>query len=224
LNYLIGGSSRCGKSTLARALRHRTGAHGLSGDALRDTLRKTTAPGTIPELNQPRAEKIVDEREFVEYHTLRAGDEIDKKRQQAAVVWPFLHNYLVTINRESSDVAVAESIDIWPDLIATSGLAHRAVFLVDTAPGQWERIVATRGVDTKDWMHANGYSDERIQAWSAFNAQRSQVVKSLCDEYAYPCVDLAETGFAEAQRLALDMLQTQPLHGHQQNYFNECSA
>lgn len=209
MNYFIGGSSRCGKSTLAHTVRRTIDVQALSGDAFRDALRKTSMPGTMAELHQPRAEKIAAEQEFIDYHTLRASDEIVKKRAQASLVWSFLSNYLVTVNRESEDSVLVESIDVWPDLIATSGLRHRAVFMVDTSLRQWERIAATRGKDHGDWMHANGYSDARIQAWSTFNVERSGVIKGLCYEYGYPCIDIAETGFDEGQRLALEGLMAQ---------------
>lgn len=211
MNYFIGGSSRCGKSTLARAVRRTADAQAVSGDAFRDALRKSTEPGTIPILHQPRAEKTADEQEFIDYHTLRTDEEIVKKREQASLVWSFLANYLVTINRESHDNVVVESIDVWPDLIAINGLRHRAVFMVDTSMQQWERIAATRGKDNGDWMHANNYSDARIEAWSAFNVRRSEMIKGLCQEHDYPYVDLAEVGFEEGQQLALKELLTQPL-------------
>jgi hypothetical protein len=212
VDYFIGGSSRCGKTTLARAVRRNMDVQTLSGDALRDTLRKSTSADTLPELHRQRAETIPDEQEFVDYHTLRTKEEITKKRAQASLVWSFMKNYLVTVNRESTtDDVVVESIDVWPDLLAVSGLRHRAVFMVDTSMQQWERIAATREVDPHDWMHANNYSDARIKAWSVFNVQRSELVKGLCDEHEYPYVDLAETGFEQSQQNALDLLLTQPL-------------
>lgn len=209
MNYLIGGSARCGKSTLSRTVRQTTSAQSLSGDAFRDALRKSTAFGTIPELHQPRAEKIPEEQAFIDYHTRQAQEEIAKKRSQALLMWGFLESYLITTSREGES-AVVDSIDIWPDLLAASSLHHVAVFLIDTSTQQWERIAATRGQDTTDWMHANGYSDARIQAWSTFNAHRSERIAKLCDQHGYPYVDLAETGFEEGQRVALKELVTQP--------------
>lgn len=178
----------------------------LSGDAFRTTLRKTAELGTFPVLHAPRAEKIPDEKSFVDHHSTNAHLEIDSKRAQAKFVWPFIENYIHAIEHESSDSILVESIDVWPDLIALSGLQHRAAFLVNTSPEQAERIIASRGSDPYDWMHENEYSDARIRAWSNFNAQRSLLIQNLAKEAGYLCVDLAEVSFAAGQALAKDYL------------------
>lgn len=205
-HILIGGAARCGKSTLAREIRQSTDMHTLSGDAFRTTLRKTTTKGTFPTLHVPRAEKIHGEQAFIEHHTIEAETEIKAKRAQAKFVWPFIENYLRAIEHESDDSVIVESIDVWPDLIALSGLAHKAAFLVNTSPDQAGRIISARGTDPYDWMHENRYSDERIYAWSEFNIQRSNLIKDLALNAGYLCVDLAETPFPEGQKSAREYL------------------
>jgi 2-phosphoglycerate kinase len=203
---LIGGAARCGKSTLAREVRAATDMQTLSGDALRTTLRRVMPYGSIPELHVSRAEKIRDEQEFINHHTLGAQAEIEAKRRQAKYVWSVITTYIKEIEHESADSVLVESIDVWPDLIAVSGLHHRAAFLVNTSPDQAERIIATRGTDPYDWMHANNYSDARIIAWSEFNRQRSEMVRDMAEEQGYPCFDLAETSFEDSQMAAKDYL------------------
>ena len=158
---------------LARDVRRSTDMQSLSGDAFHTTLRKTAERGTFPALHAPRAEKIPDEKSFVDHHSINAHLEIEAKRAQARFVWPFTENYIHANEHESTDSVLVGSIDMWPDLIALSGLEHRAVFLVNTSPEQAERIIASRGSDPYDWMHENEYSDAQIRAWSDFNAQSS---------------------------------------------------
>lgn len=205
-HIFIGGAARCGKSTLAREVRTSTNMQSLSGDAFRTTLRKTAEHGTFPVLHTPRAEKIPDEKSFVDYHSTNAHLEVEAKRTQANFVWPYIENYIHAIEHESADSVLVESIDVWPDLIALSGLEHRAAFLVNTSPEQAERIIASRGLDPYDWMHQNEYSDARIRAWSNFNAQRSTLIQNLAEKAGYLCVDLAEVSFADGQAAAKDYL------------------
>lgn len=205
-HIFIGGSARCGKSTLAREVRISTNVQALSGDAFRTTLRKTTERGTFPVLHAPRAEKIPDEKTFINRHSTKAHLEIEAKRAQAKFVWPYIENYIRAVEHESTDSVLVESIDMWPDLIAVSGLRHRAAFLVNTSADQAERIIASRGADSYDWMHENQYSDERIRAWSDFNARRSTLIRSLAEEAGYLCVDLAEVSFSDGQTMAKNYL------------------
>ena len=205
-HVFIGGAARCGKSTLAREIRQSTDIQTLSGDALRTSLRKTALAGIFPILHAPRPEKISDEQTFIKRHSVDRGLEVEAKRQQAAFVWPFIENYVRAIEHESNDSVLVESIDVWPDLIAASGLAHRAAFLVNTSPEQAERIISTRGTDRFDWIHENRYSDARIRAWSEFNVSRSITIRELADMHGYLCVDLAATSFSEAQETARDYL------------------
>jgi len=202
-HILIGGAARCGKSTLSRAVRKSVDIQTISGDAFRTTLRKTVAEGVFPVLHAARAEKISDEQAFIIHHATNAAVEIAAKHTQAEFVWPFIERYIREVEHESNDGVLVDSIDVWPDLIAASGLVHRAAFLVDTsASSQAARIIASRGSDPHDWMHQNEYSDDRIKAWSEFNAQRSAVIRDMAVEEGYLCVDLAETSFAEGQLAA----------------------
>ncbi|MEO7364024.1 MAG: hypothetical protein ABIV43_00755 [Candidatus Saccharimonadales bacterium] len=205
-HILIGGAARCGKSTLAREVRESTDMQSLSGDAFRTTLRKTAERGTFPALHVARAEKIPAEKSFVDHHSTNAHLEIETKRTQARFIWPYIENYILAIEHESTDSVLVESIDVWPDLIAMSGLRHRAAFLVNTSPDQAERIIASRGTNPYDWMHENEYSDARIRAWSDFNAQRGTLIRDLAEEAGYLCVDLAEVSFSDGQTLAKNYL------------------
>ncbi len=201
-HLLIGGASRCGKSTLARKVRQSTDVQTFSGDAFRTTLRTTAPRCVFPALHLARAEKFQDEQAFIEHHSTKAAAEIDTKRLQAKFVWPFIENYMSAVEHESGDTVLVDSIDVWPDLVALSGLSHRAVFLVDTSPDQAERIISTRGTDPYDWIHEKRYSDDQIRAWTEFNVQRSALIKELAGRAGYLCVDLAGTTFSEAQAAA----------------------
>ena len=207
-HIVIGGSARCGKSTVARSVRHTLGPEmqTLSGDAVRNMLRRTVPKGLLPILHGPRAEKIPDEEEFIAHHSLRAATEVASKRRQAEFVWPFLETYAREIDHESGEGVIVESIDVWPDLLAASSLCHKAVFLVDTSKEQADRIIASRHTDPYDWMHQNGYSDRRIRAWCEFNVMRSEAIRELARAADYMCIDLAEVTFGEAQQVAHDYL------------------
>ena len=205
-HVLIGGAARCGKSTLALEIRKSMDIQTLSGDAFRTSLRKTSPYGTFPALHVARAEKIRDEAAFIEHHSVNAGMEIEAKRQQATFVWPFIENYLRAVEHESGSSVLVESIDVWPDLIAASGLHHRAAFLVNTSPDQADRIISSRGRDPYDWMHQNEYSDGRIVAWSEFNMRRSEMIRDMAEKAGYLCLDLAEVSFSDSQVVARDYL------------------
>lgn len=208
-HLLIGGSARCGKSTLAESIRQSTSIPTLLGDAYRASIRENTPYEPSSALHTPSAEKSGEGYSFIIDHILNTSSEIEKKRRQGRFMWGFLESYLRAYENDSGKTALAESIDIWPDQVKESvknGFNCRAVFLVDTSRKQADRLIASRDTEPRNWMNQNGYTDMQIYAWAHFNIARSRLIQTLARSAGYLCLDLAEVSFTNAQDTAKEYL------------------
>lgn len=183
--------------------------HSLSGDALLATICSTYTAEDSPLLfHIPLSERYPDDNGFISRFTTDTQLEIEERRDQAKFIWPCIEKYILAIQADSVDPVIAESIDIWPDIIADTQLDHRAAFLVNTSSDQADRIISNRGSDARHWMYRDNYSDDRIKAWSNFNITRGKLIRKLAKTVGYLCVDLVEVTFDEGQAIAKDYLLT----------------
>lgn len=204
--YCIGGSSRCGKSTLARSVRRHIDGGMISGDALRTALRQHTTADHEPLLHWRDDIDLSTPEKYVAFYATHHAQIIENLRQEAGSLWKYIESYINAVHAESGDDVLIESIDIWPELLAVLTVPHKACFLVDTNPEQWRRIVEARHDDAHDWMWRKGFTDEQVTVWASFAAARSQYIKKQASIYQYPCYDLAEMSFDDIQRRAAEEL------------------
>jgi len=197
--YLIGGGARCGKSTLAKTvLAQKPQAAYLSGDSFRQALKPV-----LPVFHTSGVDAD-DPEKYVRYYKDHVENAIDETIRRAEALWPFIERYIISYAHESDDDLIVESVDIWPQLIQTLELPHKAVFLVDTDASQWQRV--TKFLGENDWITAKKMTPEQIEAWASYNAPRGNRVIEECRTYDYPFEDIAANGFEAAQAAALRRL------------------
>ncbi len=80
----------------------------------------------------------------------------------------------------------------------------REVYLIDTSPDQWRRIVGFD--DEPSWIWQRQMTLDQVKAWSEYSAYRSRKLQNECQKLAKSCIDLAEYGFESAQELAFELL------------------
>lgn len=197
--YLIGGSARVGKSTIARTLRSQLiGSQSLSGDSLRQVLKPH-----IPK-NLHGGFDLRDPAEYISYYTHHASQEIANLEQQADAIAPYLSTYIDSIHLESSDDLIVESVDIWPNFIRQIKQPYKVVFLLDTSKSQWQRI--KQSDDEYSWLLGRKLTNEQLKAWAIFGVARSKHIKKQCITKNLPYIDLAESSFHEAQAKGISLL------------------
>jgi len=197
--YLIGGSARCGKTTLAQSLLKRLdNAAYLSGDALRKSVKPL-----MPEFHDGGT-NADNEKSYIDYYVQHTDVAVKEARSRSDLFWPFIERYIDAFSHGSSQDLIIDSVDIWPHLVQDLSQPFKTIYLVDTDSTQWNKI--KKYPAENDWMHSKGLSDEQIKAWAIYNAPRSQAVVDECIELGCTYIDVAHTDFESAQRLALDYL------------------
>lgn len=195
--YLIGGPARCGKSTLAKRFRKEVDGQVLSGDAFVKALQSTLEPGFLPD---------VFDREIAAVRDLDSLEaKVDRLRRRDEMMWQFYEAYIHTAVLDAPHDDLLLEGNLWPDYLELFPYEHRAVFLVDTSPAQFERLKAIRdSVSDNNWMQE--YDDEQLKAWAKLNSLRSRRYVELCDELDYGYFDIAELGIEGAEQAAFEYL------------------
>lgn len=195
--YLIGGSARCGKSTLATKLRKDFDGQVLSGDSTRVAIRETSKPEWLPDV----FDKIVDPTSENDPPAIR----IARFRRRDQVVWDFLQKYFESVAFAEDDVMVDGPL--WPSMLEGYRPEHRAVFMIDTSVDHAERVMHIRDTAKhSNWMRDEKYTDEVIRKWAQLNIERSKLMIAECEKHGYRYFDIAEHGLDGAQKLAAEYL------------------
>lgn len=195
--YLIGGSARCGKSTLARTLRKNFDGQVLSGDSTRVAIRDTSRPEWLPDV----FDKIVDRP--------TEGDPIAKQiarfRRRDEVVWNFLQRYFESAAFAGDDVMVDGPL--WPSMFEGYEPEHRAVFLIDTSENHAQRVMHIRDTaEHGNWMRDFKYTDEAVIKWAKLNIERSKMIAAECKKHGYQYFDIADSSIERVHEQAANYL------------------
>jgi hypothetical protein len=184
---------------LAKKLRERTdNTHTLSGDALRHTL-KELLPG-----KDYLAYDVEMEEQYLGFYAKHADHALRELKTQGRHMWGFTKRYIEAIKYESDASLIVDGIDLWPDLIKELTIPYKAIFLIDTSPDQWSRVIEQK--DQYDWLSSRNLTQQQIVAWAHMSALRSEMLKNLCITNDFKYFDIAELGFSSAQESALKYL------------------
>jgi hypothetical protein len=195
--YLIGGPARCGKSTLAARVRKEIDGQVLAGDAFTHALQANLEPEWVPDIFDHAVANVST--------VTNPEAKIDRLRRRDEAMWQFYQSYMQTAADDASADDILLEGNIWPDFLEAFELKHRAVFLVDTSPQQYERLLNIRDSDSdNNWMQ--GFSDEKMREWAEFNTKRSERYVALCERSGYAIFDIAQVGIEEAEQAAFSYL------------------
>ena len=190
---LIGGPSRCGKSTLAdRVSRTHEGQH-VSVDYLRYSFATV---GSAP---------VKEALQLAPDHTLYTPTEwIQQLRCRDAIVWEGVRTYLDVAAPNGDDVLMEGCL--WPDYVSELEYDYRAVFLVDTSPDLANRLITAAADPNTHNNWQRNKSPEWIKSWAQHNIVRSEYYKELCQQYNQPVFDIADSTIQQAQDAATEFL------------------
>jgi len=175
--FLIVGPARCGKSSVAGALRQRLAAAHIPLDSLMAGLRVTKW--------QPRLGEHIG-------NTMGRDEWLAALRSRDAAFWEFVQPVIEDAVLQQSENVVIDGT-IWPDQIVQLQCQYRAVCIVDTGDHSARLIRSRDSADTRNnWHLERGWSDQDLREWAALNAYRSEVYKEMGAERGLPVVDLAD--------------------------------
>jgi len=198
--YLIGGPARDGKSTLAKRVRKEIDGMAIAGDAFVKCLQGVLRPEWMPELFAANSDDS--------NRSKTAEAILGRVRTRDEAMWVFYRHYVEETVKVSGDDLLIEGC-IWPDLLASLGVDHRAVFLIDTSTDD-RRLRQIRDDETVEhnWMREQSdyYTDEELVEWAKFNALRARRYRDLCLEHGYTYFDIAEGGIGKAEDAAFEYL------------------
>lgn len=197
--YFIGGSSRSGKSTLAKEIKLEKKADMLAGDAFRLMLRNQISNEQEPMLHWRNHLDLSSADSYVDFFCQHSATAIENMRQEAKALWRYYLGYIESIRKENDEALVIESVDVLPEFLSELKAPHKALFIVDTGLEQVNRILNNFRLDRHGWMRQRGFSEAHIDKWVVFSRKRSEYIKKQANIYKYPCIDLAETDFVVAQ-------------------------
>jgi adenylate kinase family enzyme len=190
---LIGGPSRCGKTTLAKQVEKELGISFVSLDALRHSLSAVASGRTKKNLDVAPSHQNLNVHKWVKL--LRKRDKI---------LWQGSLSYLELMNKNSDNVYMEGCI--WPDFISGLEIPYKAVFMIDTSPNQHERLINTANDKSTHNNWQKEKSREWLQGWSKYNRYRSLRYKELANKHDMMVFDIGELGFSKAQELAIKYL------------------
>lgn len=196
--HLISGPARVGKSHLYRTLHKSFEGDCVELDPLLTALINFLKPPANHPILNPFA--IQPGQGFDDWlATIIAKDE---------AWWPFLKEWVEEHHNYGKAFLMVGIV--WPHLLESLKLPHRAVFLVDTDEAHVERLVsiAEQGGQLNNWQQ--GWDRDAVRSWGDFNRRRALYFKEQAEAYGYPVFDVAEHGYAGSQALAAEVLLSEP--------------
>ena len=214
--YVVGGASRCGKSSVLRRFVERHGDNPLvaisSDDALNALWKCHAGQHDLhPELMQQVAdnEDGMDEATWINFQR-DTGYLVKRQHAQSQAVWDMRLGDEIRTHLETSDVPMlAEGIALLPDLIrplASIATVH-AVYLGNESPSHADALIqAARNVRSsqENWMH--GLSDEQIRAYMWPKEAMSRRIGEMAAENGFTYIDMGQGNFSANVDRAIDTL------------------
>jgi hypothetical protein len=194
--WLIGGSARCGKSTLMHQAQAALACPAVPLDLLLKALVPVATPTNQAKLQaRPKVEQ------------LSVTQWLQALRERDQVLWQAVRGLVEAASHSQSDLVIEGGL--WPDYvaeIADDADDMRAVFLVDTSSDHASRLVqlARSSATQNNWMRE--WSDDKLKKWAGYNVARSRLIVELAEQHNQPVFDIAGDGLGEMQRQALALL------------------
>lgn len=214
--YVVGGASRCGKSSVLRRFLERHGNAPLATISTDDVLNALWRDNAgqyeaYPELMQ----QVTDNEDGMDPATWIDFQQdttylVRRQHEQSRAVWNMRLGKAIHKHLETSDVPLlAEGIALLPDLIRP--LSHiatvRAVYLGNESPSHANALIgAARAARSpeENWMH--GLSDEQIRAYMQPKEAMSRRIGEMATENGFAYVDMGQGDFTTNVDRVIDIL------------------
>lgn len=214
--YVVGGASRCGKSSVLRRFVERHGNAPLVTVSTDDTLNALWREHagqheTYPELMQQVADNEggMDETTWINFQK-DTEYLVNRQYAQSRAVWRMKLGKDTYDHLGASDVPLlAEGIALLPDLIRplASIATVRAVYLGNESPNHADALIqAARSAQSpqENWMY--GLSDEQIRAYMWPKEAMSRRIGEMAIENGFMYIDMGQGNFSDNVDQAINVL------------------
>ncbi len=200
--YLIGGTPRCGKTSLALSMVKKKPMFSTSTDSLRHIMKQMVSKEAEPYLYYA-SERFTEESILDLCSTGRASEIVTWQNNESRAVWKSVKNTIEGFIREDLDILI-EGVAILPEFLSQLECDVRVVFVGNSSSNHGSNMLAYARSDDYDWL--SSYSDEAILKFSAFTQEFSRFIESESRLYGYKYVDLAKNSFDKSQEKAISWL------------------
>ena len=202
--YLISGAPRIGKTTVMHALVEKRPMQSISTDTIRSLLRRMM-PKTIE--NQALFERVEGvngfAREQILLYLKDVNQVMDDQYDESRIVWEAVKHIITSSMEDGIDIAV-EGVAVLPEKISELNCEWSAVVLGNTSKNLGD-IVRKSAMENKyDWLH--GCDPQILDARIGFLIESNLHFKGQAERYNLPFVDIAEYGYENAIREAVEEL------------------
>lgn len=214
--YIVGGASRCGKSSVLRRFMGRHGDDSLIAVSTDDTLNALWREHAgqyemYPELMQQVAdnEDGMDEATWINFQK-NTDYLVRRQHAQSRAVWDMRLGKDIQDHLETSDIPMlAEGIALLPDLVRPLAdiATVRAVYLGNESPDHADALIgAARSAQSsqENWMHS--LSDEQIRAYMRPKEAMSRRIGEMATENGFAYIDMGQGDFVENVDQAINVL------------------
>lgn len=216
--YVIGGISRCGKTTILEAFLRRRPVATVRGDAVRVGVRNMLVGSPYMGVEKVH---LKGEVEFTDLTAERGPDmtyvtgtrSFDYETNQDDLTWQVMKGIIAYYDARSLDLAI-EGVYLTPERIHELELRNlelRPLFVGFINLERIEGILGHAKQVQSGWVYQNlldNHMDETfMRAWAQDQVVRSAEIKTLCAEYGYQYLDIHEAAsFKEFVRTAIGYL------------------
>ncbi len=201
--YLIGGSPRAGKSTIATKVMQQLQIHTVSCDALRCATRNVLFGEPYVSVERihfdgdvtfHRPGSLEQHRREFTYGTEHGEEELN---------WRAIEGVINHYDRQGQDVML-EGVTITPERVHSlklTSLDVAAVFVGFSSPGYADTILSHAKKNPKDWVNLavqeSGGDEQAFRGWVAEEVVASQQRREAAEGFGYGYFDLSASAFSE---------------------------
>lgn len=194
--YLIGGTPRCGKTSIALAALKVHPMFATSTDSIRYTLRDVLTKENVPDLFAAH-EKFTEESIVRLCSSGKSSEIVEWQNKESRVVWKSVQRCIEGFIAEDLDILV-EGVAILPEFLSQLTCEYSAVFVGNTDPSHVQHMLEYARSGRYDWMSA--FNDETIRQFGQFTSVFSKYLQTESEKHGYRFVDMAQ-GDYEATKI-----------------------
>jgi 2-phosphoglycerate kinase len=202
--YLIGGTPRCGKTSIALDTVKIHPMFSTSTDSLRYILRGLLSADDYPDLFAA-SEKFTEEAIVALCSTGHAYEIVEWQNKESAVVWDAVKRCIEGFISEDLDILI-EGVAIMPEFLSQLSCDYSAVFVGNSNPEHGKIMLDYARSGSYDWMR--DFKDETILQFAEFTKKFSIYLHDESLKNGYKYFDMYTDDYARIKAAAVDELLT----------------
>jgi 2-phosphoglycerate kinase len=202
--YLIGGTPRCGKTSIALGALKIHPMFATSTDSLRYLMRELLPKDNYPDLFTA-SEKFTQEAIVQLCSNGNAAEILEWQNKESVVVWDSIKHCIEGFISEDLDILI-EGVAILPEFLSQLRCDYTAVFIGNSNPDHAKSMLDFARSGSYDWM--SKFEDETILQFAEFTREFSSFIQAQSEKYGYSYFDVGSDDYTAAKTAAINYLLT----------------